>query len=119
MRVLPDLVKAITLNNKVDESRELARMVQTSLVGRITPLSRGLKDFGVKRAPFVVLIGAQMPSVLAEISFVTNRTDASLMRQASHRQRIAQALADAVLKYRTSLKTQSPSTAQTAARQSQ
>ena len=119
MRVLPDLVKAITLNNKVDESRELARMVQTSLVGRITPLSRGLKDFGVKRAPFVVLIGAQMPSVLAEISFVTNRTDASLMRQASHRQRIAQALADAVLKYRTSLKTESPSTAQTAARQSQ
>ena len=43
---------------------------------RITPLSRGLKDLGVKRAPFVVLIGAQMPSVLAEISFVTNRTDA-------------------------------------------
>ena len=117
MRVLPDLVKAITLNNKVDESRELARMVQSSLVGRITPLSRGLKDFGVKRAPFVVLIGAQMPSVLAEISFVTNRTDASLMKQASHRQRIAQALADAVLKYRTSLKTQNATTALTAARQ--
>jgi len=117
MRVLPDLVKAITLNNKVDESRELARMVQSSLVGRITPLSRGLKDFGVKRAPFVVLIGAQMPSVLAEISFVTNRTDASLMKQASHRQRIAQALADAVLTYRTSLKTQAATTAQTAARQ--
>jgi N-acetylmuramoyl-L-alanine amidase len=118
MRVLPDLVKAIALNNKVDESRELARMVQSSLVGRITPLSRGLKDLGVKRAPFVVLIGAQMPSVLAEISFVTNKTDAALMKQASHRQRIAQALADAVLKYRTSLKTEAPSTAQTAARQS-
>ena len=107
MRVLPDLVKAIALNNKVDESRELARMVQASLVGRMTPLSRGLKDLGVKRAPFVVLIGAQMPSVLAEISFVTNRPDASLMKQASHRQRIAQALADAVLKYQSSLKTSS------------
>jgi N-acetylmuramoyl-L-alanine amidase len=117
MRVLPELVKAIALNNKVDESRELARMVQSSLVGRITPLSRGLKDFGVKRAPFVVLIGAQMPSVLAEISFVTNKTDAALMKQASHRQRIAQALADAVLKYRTSLKNETPTTGQTAARQ--
>jgi N-acetylmuramoyl-L-alanine amidase len=116
MRVLPDLVKAIALNNKVDESRELARMVQSSLVGRIRPLSRGLKDLGVKRAPFVVLIGAQMPSVLAEISFVTNRTDASLMKQASHRQRIAQALADAVLKYRTSLKKKTPAAARTAAR---
>ena len=119
MRVLPDLVKAIALNNKVDESRELARMVQSSMVGRITPLSRGLKDLGVKRAPFVVLIGAQMPSVLSEISFVTNKTDAALMKQASHRQRIAQALADAVLKYRTSLKNQAPNAAQTVSRQQQ
>jgi N-acetylmuramoyl-L-alanine amidase len=117
MRVLPDIVKAITLNNKVDESRELARMVQTSLVGRITPLSKGVKDFGVKRAPFVVLIGAQMPSVLAEISFLTNRTDASLLKQASHRQRIAQALADAVVKYRASLKAPSSTSAQTARQQ--
>jgi N-acetylmuramoyl-L-alanine amidase len=115
MRELPEIVKAITMNNKEDESRELARMVQSSLVGRMTPLSRGLKDLGVKRAPFVVLIGAQMPSVLAEISFVTNRTDASLMKQANHRQRIAQALADAVLKYRTSLKTPASKTSRTTA----
>jgi N-acetylmuramoyl-L-alanine amidase len=70
----------------------------------------------VKRAPFVVLIGAQMPSVLAEISFLTNRTDAALLKQASHRQRIAQALADAIVKYRASLKTATPATSQTAAR---
>ena len=117
MRELPQIVKAIALNNKVDESRELAKMVQVSLVKRITPLSKNIKDLGVKRAPFVVLIGAQMPSVLAEISFVTNRTDASLMKQASHRQRIAQALADAVLKYRASLKHDTPPAPQTAARQ--
>jgi N-acetylmuramoyl-L-alanine amidase len=76
-----------------------------------------LKDLGVKRAPFVVLIGAEMPSVLSEISFVTNKTDAALMKQASHRQRIAQALADAVLKYRTSLKKETSTTAHTTARQ--
>jgi N-acetylmuramoyl-L-alanine amidase len=57
-----------------------------------------------------------MPSVLAEISFLTNRTDASLLKQASHRQRIAEALADAVLKYRTSLKAAPQTGAQTAAR---
>jgi N-acetylmuramoyl-L-alanine amidase len=104
MRLLPDIVKTIALNNKLDESRELAGMVQTALVRRLSPLSKELQDLGVKRAPFVVLIGAQMPSVLAEISFLTNRTDASLLRQASHRQRIAEALADGVLRYRASLK---------------
>jgi N-acetylmuramoyl-L-alanine amidase len=117
MRLLPDLVKAIALNNKVDESRELARMVQASLVRRLAPLSKGLQDLGVKRAPFVVLIGAEMPSVLAEISFLTNRTDASLLKQASHRQRIAEALADGVLRYRASLKNAPPAAAQTATRE--
>jgi N-acetylmuramoyl-L-alanine amidase len=118
MRLLPEIVKTITLTNKVDESRELAGMVQSSLFRRLAPLSRGVRDLGVKRAPFVVLIGAQMPSVLSEISFLTNRTDASLLRQANHRQRIAQALADAILKYQTSLKAQAAAAAQTATRQS-
>jgi len=104
MRLLPELVKQITLSNKLDESRELARSVQFSLVRRLAPQSSGLRDLGVKRAPFVVLIGAQMPSVLAEVSFLTNRTDANLLKQNVHRQRIAQAIADAVIKYRSSLK---------------
>ncbi len=63
-----------------------------------------MRDLGVKQAPFVVLIGAQMPSVLAEISFVTNSSEAALLKQASYRQRIAQALFDAVMKYQASLK---------------
>lgn len=104
MRLLPELVKTIALTNKLDESRELARTVQSSLVKRLGVQSTGLKDLGVKRAPFVVLIGAQMPSVLAEISFLTNRSDASLLKQSQYRQKIAQALADAVIKYRTALK---------------
>jgi len=52
----------------------------------------------------MVLIGAQMPSVLAEVSFLTNRADAALLKQPAYRQKIAQALADAVLKYQASLK---------------
>ncbi len=101
---LPKLVKTIALNNKVAESRELASMVQSSLVHRLQSRSKGLKNLGVKQAPFVVLIGAQMPSVLAEVSFLTNRSDASLLKQGAYRQRIAQALCDAVMKYQTSLK---------------
>ena len=58
----------------------------------------------MKQAPFVVLIGAAMPSVLAEISFVTNRRTARCSRRAPTAQHIAQALMDAVLDYQNSLK---------------
>lgn len=104
MRLLPGLVKAITLNNKRAESREFAGMVQASLVKQMKTQNKNVKDLGVKQAPFVVLIGAEMPSVLAEISFITNRTDANLLKQTTYRQRVAQALADAVLRYQGSLK---------------
>ena len=72
MAALPDLVKMIALNNKLDESRELATMVQRAMVERLRGVNKSLKDLGVKQAPFAVLIGAAMPSVLAEVSFVTN-----------------------------------------------
>jgi N-acetylmuramoyl-L-alanine amidase len=101
---LPELVKAITLNNKVAESREFAGMVQSSMTRELADRNKTVRDLGVKQAPFVVLIGAQMPSVLAEISFVTNRGDAILLKQAAYRQDIAQALFDAVTKYQASLK---------------
>lgn len=101
---LPEIVKAITLNNKLAESRELATMVQTQMVRKLKPQNANLRDLGVKQAPFVVLIGAQMPSVLAEISFLTNRAEATLLKQAAYKTRIAQALCDAILKYQTSLK---------------
>jgi N-acetylmuramoyl-L-alanine amidase len=71
MRQLPDIVKAITLNNKLDESRDLAEMVQNNLVTRLRRTQGDLPDRGIKQAPLVVLIGASMPSVLAEIGFVS------------------------------------------------
>jgi N-acetylmuramoyl-L-alanine amidase len=66
-----------------------------------------LKDLGVKQAPFVVLIGASMPSVLAEISFLTNAQEARLLRTTAYRQRVAEALFEAIRKYQSSLKTDS------------
>lgn len=105
---LPEILKAIALNTKLAESRELAKLVQTSMVRRLKTPNMTVRDLGVKQAPFVVLIGAQMPSVLAEISFVTNRTDATALKLGATKQRIAQALYDAILKYQTSLKKVTP-----------
>lgn len=104
MHRLPDIVRAITLNNKIDESRDFAEMVQKSMVRTLGPRNRDLQDRGVKQAPFVVLIGAGMPSVLAEISFVSNKQEGQLLKTGAYRQQIALALHDAVLRYQRSLK---------------
>jgi N-acetylmuramoyl-L-alanine amidase len=104
MGALPDYVKAIALNNKVDESRDLATEVQRAMVERLRGTNKTIKDLGVKQAPFVVLIGAAMPSVLAEISFITNAQESKLLRGAAYRQRIAEGLYNALRRYQTSLK---------------
>ncbi|WP_125488014.1 N-acetylmuramoyl-L-alanine amidase [Edaphobacter aggregans] len=96
---LSDLVKKIALKEKIDESREFASDVETSLYGGLQKGNAGLKNRGVKKAPFVVLIGANMPSILAEISFVTNPKDARQLRQTDYRQRVAESLYKGVAKY--------------------
>jgi N-acetylmuramoyl-L-alanine amidase len=104
MNNLPDIVKAITLNSKLNESKDFAALVQQSLLRGLRPANKTLRDLGVKQAPFMVLIGAAMPSVLAEISFVTNRQEARLLKTPAYRQKIAEALLAGVLKYQSSLK---------------
>jgi N-acetylmuramoyl-L-alanine amidase len=104
MHKLPDIIRAITLNNKLDESRDFAGMVQEALVTRLRRSNASLANRGVKKAPFVVLIGAEMPSVLAEVSFMTNKKDLQLLKTATYKQRIAEALHAAVMRYRRSLK---------------
>lgn len=89
---LQDLIKKIARNEKLEESRELAAEVQEALAGRLKRYSRQVKNRGVKRAPFVVLIGANMPSVLAEISFLSNPSDEAALKKPEHRQRVAEGL---------------------------
>ncbi len=101
MHHLPDLVRTIALNNKIDESRDFAALVQQALVGKV----KGARDLGVKQAPFVVLIGATMPSILAEISFITNRSDAAQLKTGGQRQKIAEALFAGIMRYQRTLKT--------------
>ncbi len=96
---LSDLVKKITLKDKIDESREFAADVQKSLYENLEEGNPGLRDRGIKKAPFVVLIGANMPSILAEISFLTNSADAHELQQPAYRQRIAESLYRGVSRY--------------------
>ncbi|MBI4475737.1 MAG: N-acetylmuramoyl-L-alanine amidase [Acidobacteria bacterium] len=104
MHNLNDIVKAIALNNKLAESRDLATIVQDAMVRKVRATNRNVRDLGVKQAPFVVLIGAAMPSVLAEVSFITNRQEAQLLRTSAYRQRLAEALFDGIRRYQRSLK---------------
>ena len=100
---LQDLVKKIALKEKIGESREFASDVQRSLYAGLSAKSPNLRNRGVKKAPFVVLIGANMPSILAEISFVSNPDDAKKLKTNEYRQRIADSLYKGVFKYVNSL----------------
>jgi N-acetylmuramoyl-L-alanine amidase len=96
---LQDLVKKIALKEKIEESREFASNVQRALHSGLAAKSPGIRDRGVKKAPFIVLIGANMPSILAEISFVSNPGDERRLQTSEYRQRIAESLYRGISKY--------------------
>jgi len=96
---LQELLQKIALRDKADESREFATRLQTSLSALSTRSNDNAKNRGVKKAPFVVLIGASMPSVLAEIGFLTNASDEALLRKNEHREKIAEALYKGIAAY--------------------
>ena len=100
---LRDLIKEITLNDKIAESQTFAQTVQTSLYSQAVRGNPAAHNRGVKRAPFVVLIGAQMPSILAEIGFLTNSKDEANLSKPEYRQKIAEALYRGLNQYSQSL----------------
>ncbi len=100
---LNDLLHKAVLQAKVEESREFAQRVQTSLSTMSARMNKGSRDRGVRKAPFVVLIGATMPSILAEVGFVSNAHDETLMKRSDQRQKIADALFKGVAQYASSL----------------
>jgi len=100
---LEDLVKQIARTEKIDESREFAEDVQDSLSKRVQKTAKVVKNRGVRKAPFVVLIGADMPSILTEISFLSNPADEKLLKQPEHRQRVAEGIFQGIAGYLQSL----------------
>jgi N-acetylmuramoyl-L-alanine amidase len=103
MHDLQDLIKKIARNDKIEESKDLAGDIQDNLTERLQLVSRSEKNRGVKKAPFVVLIGADMPSVLSEVSFVSNPNDERLLKKGDQRQRIADGLYRGISTYLDSL----------------
>ncbi len=108
MSYLNELVKRIALTTKADESRDLATHVQTAMVRRLKAANPTLRDLGVKRAPFVVLIGASMPSILVEVAFITHRQEGRLLATPAYRQRLAESISDGVRRYQQALKKGTP-----------
>ncbi len=103
MHQLQDIIKKIAMTEKIEESQDFAKQVQREVYARVTKTSGAQRDRGVKKAPFVVLIGANMPSVLAEISFLTNPSDERLLKRPDYREKIATALYDGIVEYLKSL----------------
>ena len=77
---LRDLIQKITLQDKAEESKEFAGSIQAALFPFAAHYDPGIKNRGVKKAPFIVLIGASMPSVLAEIGFLSNAREEALLK---------------------------------------
>jgi N-acetylmuramoyl-L-alanine amidase len=102
-RDLENLILKIVQADKLQESRELAMMIQKSLYDATHKLMPGTMNRGVRSAPFIVLIGAHMPSILAEISFLSNPQDEKLLRKDACRQSIALALFQGIETYMKSL----------------
>ena len=100
---LNDLLQKAVLKAKVEESREFAQKVQTSLQVMSVKMNSRSRDRGVRKAPFVVLIGASMPSILAEVGFVSNPRDETALRKPEQRQKIADALMKGIEQYASTL----------------
>ena len=100
---LGDLLHRAVLQAKLEESREFAQHVQSSLWASSVKINNHSRDRGVRQAPFVVLIGATMPSILAEIGFVSNPHDEKSLRDPETRQRIAESLYKGVAQYANTL----------------
>ncbi|MCK5348457.1 MAG: N-acetylmuramoyl-L-alanine amidase [Desulfobacula sp.] len=93
--ILSDLMK----NAKIEESTRLANLVQNSLVKGLKKKYSGINNLGVKQAPFYVLLGARMPSILIEASFISNKTEGKRLMSDTYQTAISSAIADGVEKY--------------------
>jgi N-acetylmuramoyl-L-alanine amidase len=100
---LKDLIQTITLNDKIEESHTFADDIQNAIQAQAAHSNAAAHNRGVKRAPFVVLIGASMPSVLAEIGFLSNARDESNLGKPEYREKVAEALYKGLAQYSQSL----------------
>ncbi len=99
MSDLQNILADIMKNSKISESAKLAAKVQQSIVKTGKGKYPGIKNLGVKQAPFYVLIGAEMPAILVEAAFITNKEDADNLQNTAFLQELAQQIAVGVKAY--------------------
>lgn len=92
MADLRRLLDGVYADARRDESQQLAAKVQQQLFGQLRSADPGLENWGVKRAPFVVLVATDMPAILAEVGCMSNKSEAAMLGHADYRQKIAEAL---------------------------
>ena len=100
---MKSILEQILKNAKNSESKALSGMIQQNLVKKLKMKYNDICDLGVKKAPFYVLAGAQMPSVLAEVSFLSNYAEGKRLKTSKYRQQIAQGLFEGIMEYIKSL----------------
>ena len=93
------IINDLMLNSKINESSRFANCVQKSLISSVLTNGYQGKDFGVKQAPFYVLLGAQMPSILCELGFITNNSDSNLLQSDDHQSTLIDGIAKGINKY--------------------
>ncbi|RLA99164.1 MAG: hypothetical protein DRG83_13465 [Deltaproteobacteria bacterium] len=96
---LQSILHDLMLNSKIAESSNLAYMVQRKLVHRLRSKFRHVRDHGVKQAPFYVLIGAKMPAILVETSYISNPMEAKRLNNSRYQREIAKGIADGIDAY--------------------
>jgi len=96
---LENILKDIMLNTKINESARLAQTVQTSIIAGLKKNYDGIKDLGVKQAPFYVLLGAEMPSILIETAFITNKTEEKRLQDKNFQQHLVSGISSGIGSY--------------------
>lgn len=96
---LRKLLDGVYADARRDESHELATHVQREMYGTLRTSDTGLENWGVKRAPFVVLVATDMPAVLAEVGCLSNQKEAAMLDRPDYRQTIARALYSGIKSY--------------------
>jgi N-acetylmuramoyl-L-alanine amidase len=100
---LRDLLGKIVQQDRIAESREFATRMQAAIFSGLAKSTSGLRNRGVRQAPLIVLVGAQMPAILAEVGFLSNPTDEKLFQDKAYRRQVAQHLYDGVAAYMATL----------------
>ena len=103
MADMRSILDQILRNSKISESRTFSECLQGSMVANLKAKYDAIEDLGVKKAPFYVLLGAQMPSSLVEVSFLSHAAEASRLATPEYRQAVAAGLYLGIIRFIQSL----------------